>query len=86
MTGRREEPEERTATETNLRNVGYDGWQRIYMRTDKFGGDSIMPFKTWARADIEAQGYTIIANVGDQKSDLDGGHAERRFKLPNPFY
>jgi acid phosphatase len=25
-------------------------------------------------------------NIGDQESDLDGGHADRDFKLPNPFY
>jgi len=24
--------------------------------------------------------------VGDQLSDLSGGHAERTFKVPNPFY
>ena len=35
---------------------------------------------------IEAQGYDIVANVGDQYSDLAGGHADRAFKLPNPFY
>jgi acid phosphatase len=28
----------------------------------------------------------IIANMGDQASDLAGGHAEKTFKLPNPFY
>ena len=33
-----------------------------------------------------AQKLTIIASVGDQWSDLDGGYAERVFKLPNPFY
>jgi len=27
-----------------------------------------------------------VANVGDQLSDLAGGHAGRDFKLPNPFY
>jgi hypothetical protein len=27
-----------------------------------------------------------VVNLGDQESDLDGGHAERAFKLPNPFY
>jgi hypothetical protein len=32
------------------------------------------------------QGYTIIANIGDQDSDLAGYHAERTFKVPNPFY
>jgi len=38
------------------------------------------------RGKIAAQGYTIIVNVGDQQSDLDGGYAERAYKLPNPFY
>ena len=38
------------------------------------------------RAAIEGQGYTIIANLGDQPSDLDGGFAERTYQLPNPFY
>jgi hypothetical protein len=27
-----------------------------------------------------------VVNMGDQESDLDGGHADRAFKLPNPFY
>jgi hypothetical protein len=43
-------------------------------------------FKAPERGKIEAQGYNIIANVGDQPSDLSGGHAERAFQLPNPFY
>jgi hypothetical protein len=29
---------------------------------------------------------TIVANMGDQPSDLEGGFAERTFLLPNPFY
>ena len=37
------------------------------------------------RAQIEQQGYTIIANLGDQPSDLAGGYAERTYQLPNPF-
>jgi acid phosphatase len=86
ITGRGEKPEERTATETNLEKAGYAGWQRLYMRTKDFSGKPVAQFKTWARRNIEAQGYKIIANVGDQWSDLDGGHSERRFKVPNPFY
>jgi hypothetical protein len=31
-------------------------------------------------------GHTIMANVGDQWSDLAGGHAAMDFKVPNPFY
>jgi hypothetical protein len=38
------------------------------------------------RERIEKDGYTIIANAGDQPSDLAGGHAEMTFLLPNPFY
>jgi predicted secreted acid phosphatase len=40
-------------------------------------------FKTAARTEIEAAGYTIIANVGNNTTDLSGGHAERTFKLPD---
>jgi hypothetical protein len=47
---------------------------------------SASDFKAPQRADIEGQGYTIIANMGDQPSDLDGGFAERTYLLPNPFY
>jgi hypothetical protein len=41
-------------------------------------------FKIETRNKIQAVGYVIIANVGDQKSDLAGGFAERAFKLPAP--
>jgi len=30
-------------------------------------------------------GHSIIANMGDQMSDLDGGFAEKTFKLPTPL-
>jgi len=43
-------------------------------------------FKAPRRAHIEEQGYTIIANMGDQPSDLAGGFAEQTYLLPNPFY
>jgi HAD superfamily, subfamily IIIB (Acid phosphatase) len=75
----------RAATIRNLNNVGYDGWKELFLRPDDFHGP-VREFKTAQRAGIEAQGYTIIANVGDQMSDLEGGYAERTFKIPNPFY
>lgn len=87
ITGRTEGAAERRATEKNLHLAGYGGWQHLYLRTNKFDGDpSVATFKTWARGDIEARGYTIIANVGDQWSDLVNGHSEHIFKVPNPFY
>jgi hypothetical protein len=86
ITGRREEPSEREATESNLRKAGYDGWEHLYMRPLSSKESSVAPYKSSARADIESKGYTIIANVGDQESDLMNGHAQRRFKVPNPYY
>jgi hypothetical protein len=50
---------------------------------------SAADYKAPERAKIAAAGYTIIANMGDQPSDLAGGHPDERagqFLLPNPFY
>ena len=84
ITGRPEN--QRVATEKNLKDTGYVGYERVYMVPNdaKFG--SATDFKAPIRAEIERSGYTIIANVGDQPSDLFGGHAEKMFLLPNPFY
>jgi predicted secreted acid phosphatase len=43
-------------------------------------------YKSATRAHIESLGYDIVANFGDQFSDLKGGFADRTFKLPNPNY
>jgi hypothetical protein len=44
-------------------------------------------YKSGTREHIEKDlGYDIIASFGDQYSDLDGGYADRTYKLPNPSY
>jgi predicted secreted acid phosphatase len=43
-------------------------------------------YKSGTRAYIESLGYTIVANFGDQFSDLLGGFADKTFKMPNPNY
>jgi predicted secreted acid phosphatase len=43
-------------------------------------------YKSGTRAYIESQGYKIVADFGDQFSDLEGGYAEKTFKMPNPNY
>jgi predicted secreted acid phosphatase len=43
-------------------------------------------YKSATRAHIESLGYDIVANFGDQFSDLEGGFADRTFKMPNPNY
>ena len=70
-------------TMQNLANAGYTDLQGVFFKPSS---DATIPFKSGERAAIEQQGYRIVANVGDQESDLAGGHADRSFKLPNPFY
>jgi acid phosphatase len=89
VTGRHDDPFERIATEYNLRRAGYDGWNALFMRPDHPPGEPVSAYKSATRALIENgrdYGYRIIANIGDQISDLEGGHATRCFKVPNPFY
>jgi acid phosphatase len=83
ITGRRDR--ERQATLWNLDRVGFQGWAKLITRRDD-DTRLVQVFKSEKRATVAALGYTIIANVGDQDSDLDGGHAECKFKVPNPFY
>src|SRR5215471_21070343 len=83
ITGRRDS--ERQATLWNLDRAGYEGWARLITRGDR-NDDDVQQFKTKQREKVAAAGYTIIANMGDQLSDLEGGFAECAFKVPNPFY
>jgi acid phosphatase len=77
--------DQRAATVNNLKAAGYEGWADLLLKQpdDK---SSSQEFKTARRKEIENLGFTIIANIGDQHSDLRGGYAERVFKVPNPFY
>ncbi len=84
VTGRREA--DRPATERNLREVGYDTWTRIYFKPTTDVTLSTLGFKIDVRRKLTQEGYIIVANIGDQNSDVNGGYAERTYKLPNPFY
>lgn len=83
LTGRPERA--RVATEKNLRAIGCGDFAVLICRPDEERGTQAS-FKAAARGGLVAAGRTIIANLGDQASDLSGGFAERTFKLPNPFY
>jgi acid phosphatase len=85
ITGRRDS--QRDATLLNLDHAGYQGWSKLVTRPDGDTNTSIVPFKSGERAKIQAAGYTIIANIGDQESDLAPRTPDYcAFKLPNPFY
>ncbi|MDQ6707796.1 MAG: acid phosphatase [Acidobacteriota bacterium] len=84
ITGRPES--QRLATERNLVSAGYGDYAKLYMVPDGSHFASAADFKAPIRVEIEKAGYTILANIGDQPSDLRGGHAEKGFLLPDPFY
>lgn len=84
VTGRSES--ERADTVRNLEAAGYHDWAGLALRPEGSHTASASEYKTLERKKIEAAGYRIVATIGDQPSDLAGGHAERGFLLPNPFY
>ena len=53
---------------------------------DPNGSCTTIHYKSATRAHIESLGYDIVGNFGDQFSDLEGGFADKTFKMPNPNY
>jgi len=64
----------------------YPDYLKAACAADPNGSCTTIHYKSATRAHIESLGYDIVANFGDQYSDLEGGHADRTFKLPNPNY
>lgn len=77
---------ERAATVRNLHTAGFTHWSAMVFKPKSYHKASAAPYKAHARAQIEKQGYDIVATIGDQLSDIEGGHADKGFKLPNPYY
>jgi predicted secreted acid phosphatase len=85
ITGRAEAS--RDATVANLRRAGFTGRHALILRPPStFGDPSVVPYKSGARKQLIRKGYDILVNVGDQRSDLQGGAADHRVKVPNPMY
>ncbi len=83
LTARRER--DRPGTERNLRAIGCGDYAALICRAAS-DQRTTAEFKTEERRRLTREGRVIVANLGDQESDLTGGFAERVFKLPNPFY
>jgi hypothetical protein len=98
LTGRNHTQREGTAG--NLQKVGYTvpvDQTHLYLKyvaTDTTFPDYLpcaptcttTQYKSLTRQHIESLGYDLVANFGDQFSDLNGGFADRVFKMPNPMY
>jgi predicted secreted acid phosphatase len=99
LTGRPSVPtnDQKPATLANLRDAGYSVVDsQVYLK-DASGVtepwlSSCAPtctttqYKSLTRKHIESLGFDLVANFGDQFSDLNGGFADKTFKMPNPMY
>jgi hypothetical protein len=95
ITGR---PQTQTdATVTNLANAGYPAPQAghlflkpatppSYLHCANAPTCTTIEYKSGTRAHIASLGYSIMADFGDQYSDLLGGNAGHQVKIPNPMY
>jgi acid phosphatase len=84
ITGRREH--QREQTERVLAGAGFEGFETLILRDAQENDLTAAEYKSGRRAKLEAQGFTIALTLGDQSSDLAGGHAEQTLLMPNPFY
>jgi predicted secreted acid phosphatase len=64
----------------------YPAYLKQACADDPNGSCTTIDYKSATRKHIESLGYDIVANFGDQFSDLKGGAADKTFKLPNPSY
>ncbi len=95
ITGR---PQSQTAaTITDLTSAGYAAPESghlflkpstppSYLHCAKAPSCTTIEYKSGTRKYISSQGYTVVADFGDQYSDLLGGDAGHQVKLPNPMY
>ena len=59
----------------------------LYLRSSKDRSDmSPAAQRRMLQELAQAKGYTIVADLGDQYSDLEGGDAGYQVKIPNPMY
>ncbi|XP_010258799.1 PREDICTED: acid phosphatase 1 [Nelumbo nucifera] len=85
LTGRSER--HRSVTIENLRDAGFQNWDKLILRNLGDNGKSATLYKSERRSEMVNEGYRILGNSGDQWSDLLGSSTSNRsFKLPNPMY
>ena len=82
ITGRDESQRKPTIENLVKRHIGYDG---LLMRDNNDDGPAEVS-KTKHRESLKKMGFNVILNIGDQWSDLYGGHSAHCEKLPNRIY
>jgi predicted secreted acid phosphatase len=74
------------ATYQNLHNAGYVSFDTLILKDSSYSGYTSLAFKSRQRELLTQKGYDIIADIGDQNSDLDGNDHGIQIKLPNYLY
>lgn len=78
----------RLPTMKNLYQQGYRYWDQLILFQEpcNYHEISAMRYKSNERKKLSEQGYYIVASIGDQVSDLQGGFADLQIKLDDPGY
>lgn len=78
----------RLSTMKNLYEQGYRYWDQLILFQEPchYHEISAMRYKSNERKKLSEQGYYIVASIGDQISDLQGGFADLQIKLDDPGY
>jgi hypothetical protein len=76
----------RTAMVACLNSLGISGWDRYVMRGERAADLSAAEYKALSRQRLQREGFTIVASIGDQVSDMSYGHLKRGFLMPNTMY
>lgn len=69
-----------------LTERGMTGDYRLILKSAQDQEPTAAEFKAKVRRQLQAEGYTIVASLGDQVSDMSKGAARKGFLLPNLMY
>lgn len=84
LTGRNHD--EYQATMANLKREGYTTFDKLIVRPPEEKSLTAQAYKSKHRKQLAVEGYTIVSSIGDQWSDLCGGHSGYQVKIPNHKY
>ena len=74
------------ATYRNLNNAGYVSFDTLILKDSSYSKYTSLAFKSRQRELLTQKGYDIIADIGDQVSDLEKNDHGIQIKLPNYLY
>jgi len=80
------QPDEFEATQENLKRAGFEGYERLIIRSEEQCAIPYITYKGCIRAGLVAQGYKIIASASDQEQDFIGDNIGFPIRIPNYLF